>query len=486
MPDTQIPTTEQAVVTLRGKSNKPTPLRDLFSGRSRSLSLRYGSAVFGTAVATLLRMALQPLLAERVPFVTYFVAVVFSAWIGGMGPGLLSVALGTIAAWYLIVPPPLSFALSKTPDMPAILVFVCMGTVLSAMGESQRRAQQALHASKEWLSTTLQSLGDAVIATDTKGRITFMNPIAETLTGWTQEEASGAPLERVFVIRNEQTRRQVETPVEKVLKSGAIQGLANHTILIARDGTERPIDDSAAPIRSGERLLGVVMIFRDFTAHRQAEAEIAMLNARLHRAVYESSHRIKNHLQILATTLDMALMGGREQISADVLRRLGTQIRTLSALQDILTLEWKADRSGSIETLSSKALLEKTLDILRQAPGGERLSYQVEAVTLPVKQATSLALITNEAVTNALKHGKRSVEVRFRLESGMGRLDVSDDGPGFPADFDPNAAARTGLELISSLAVFDLGGTARFENLPAGGARVSLSFPLPEQETAYR
>ncbi len=136
----------------------------------------------------------------------------------------------------------------------------------------RRRAQERLRVQQEWLRVTLASIGDAVIATDTEGRITFLNPVAEALTGWPQAEAQGQPLEAVFAILHEQNRQPVESPVGKVLREGAVVGLGNHTVLTARDGTERPIDDSAAPIRDAAgRLIGVVLTFRDVTEQRRAE-----------------------------------------------------------------------------------------------------------------------------------------------------------------------------------------------------------------------
>lgn len=127
-----------------------------------------------------------------------------------------------------------------------------------------------------WYQVTLAAVGDAVLTTDPDGLITYMNPVAETLTGWTAAEAIGTPLESVFRIVNEETRKPTEQPVRKVIDTGLVRGLANHTVLIARDGSELPIDDSAAPVwgRGGE-LVGVVMIFRDISERRQAEHVIA-------------------------------------------------------------------------------------------------------------------------------------------------------------------------------------------------------------------
>ncbi len=148
--------------------------------------------------------------------------------------------------------------------------------------------QGALAQQREWFRIALTSIGDAVIATDTAGRVTFLNPVAETLTGWSLAAAQGQPLAQVFHIVSEETRQVTENPVVKVLAHGAIVGLANHTLLIARDGREMPIDDSAAPIRDSQgNLLGVVLVFRDITERRRTETHIAQLNRQLAERVQE-------------------------------------------------------------------------------------------------------------------------------------------------------------------------------------------------------
>ena len=154
-----------------------------------------------------------------------------------------------------------------------------VGANQTAIVIQRQRAEARQRDQQEWLRVTLSSIGDAVIATDTKGSVTFLNQVAEKLTGWTQAEAQGRPLELVFNIRDEQSHQPVENPVEKVLRDGAIVGLSNHTILISRDGTTRHIDDSSAPIRDTEgTLIGVVLTFRDATEQRRIENQ---RNARL-------------------------------------------------------------------------------------------------------------------------------------------------------------------------------------------------------------
>jgi PAS domain S-box-containing protein len=152
----------------------------------------------------------------------------------------------------------------------------------------ERRLLAAVEEQRHWLRVTLSSIGDAVIATDAAGQAQFFNPVAQALTGWTEEEARGRPLEHIFAIANEATEQPIESPVVRVLREGRIVGPANHTVLTARDGTRRPIEDSAAPIQGADgETLGVVLIFRDVTERRRAEQEIGRLNRDLQRRVTE-------------------------------------------------------------------------------------------------------------------------------------------------------------------------------------------------------
>ncbi len=159
----------------------------------------------------------------------------------------------------------------------------------------RHQTAEAIRTERERLRITLASIGDAVISTDADGHVNFMNGVAETLTGWTEAEARGQPLQDIFRIVNEHTRRAVENPAVRALQKGVVVGLANHTVLIARDGTERPIDDSAAPIRdSSGATVGAVLVFRDVTERKRA----AETQSRL-AAIVESSDDA-----IISKTLD--------------------------------------------------------------------------------------------------------------------------------------------------------------------------------------
>jgi PAS domain S-box-containing protein len=145
---------------------------------------------------------------------------------------------------------------------------------------ARQRAEEELQKQSELLRITLSSIGDAVISTDAEGRVTFLNGVAESLTGWPQAEAVGRPLPDIFPIINGRTRWPVENPTLRALREGTIVGLANYTVLIARDGTERMIDDSAAPIRDrAGAMVGAVLVFRDVTERRRAEETQALLAA---------------------------------------------------------------------------------------------------------------------------------------------------------------------------------------------------------------
>ena len=155
-----------------------------------------------------------------------------------------------------------------------------LGVLVDSFNEMVRRIQSRdteIQNARNSLQTTLASIGDAVVSTDAGGRIVFVNAVACSLLGWKEAEIVGRPLEDVFQIVNEFSRTPVESPVDRVLRDGTVSGLANHTVLIARDGTETPIDDSAAPIKQGGRTIGVVLVFRDISERRRAQEDAAYL-----------------------------------------------------------------------------------------------------------------------------------------------------------------------------------------------------------------
>lgn len=252
--------------------------------------VRYGAAILAVAAATLLRFALVPLLGngdDLVPFITYFPAVLFAAWYGGFRAGALGILLSAVMAAYFFLAPVRSFRVRNPGELISLLIFVIVGFGIAFMSDSQRRAlaragiaEDAERQERKRFETTLASIGDAVVATDAQGRVTFANHVALSLMGWPENEIAGRRLEDAFRIVNEYSRATVESPVAKVLREGAVVGLANHTVLLARDGREVPIDDSAAPIHGrGGAIEGTVLVFRDIGERRRAESARQLLSS---------------------------------------------------------------------------------------------------------------------------------------------------------------------------------------------------------------
>jgi PAS domain S-box-containing protein len=247
---------------------------------------RYGVAFTIVVLAMLLRWPLWNLLGAELAFLFLWPAVVAAAWYGGMGPGLFAVALSAVGAVGLLQGPSESPTFSGPAELVGLVAFVAFGAFLSFLCELLHRARSRAVYEHQQLRTVLMSIGDGVVVTDAAGRITFLNPVAESLTGWRATEAAGQTMGDVFHIVNEISRQPVPDPVAKVLETGAMVVLANHTILIGRDGAEHPIDDSAAPIHSAAgEILGCVLVFRNVSDRRAADAALRASETRFRRLV---------------------------------------------------------------------------------------------------------------------------------------------------------------------------------------------------------
>ena len=259
----------------------------------RSMRNAYALGFVALLLAVVLRWVLNPVMGESLPLVTLFGAVAAGVWLGGYRLAIPIALIGYIACHYLFIRPQYGFDLANVANIVGLVAYLFTCSLIVVFGEAARVAESRAHERHEVLNVTLQSIGDAVITTDIAGYITNLNEVAEQLTGWPRDEAHGQPLERVFNIVNEVTRQRVENPATRALRDGVIVGLANHTVLIKRDGSECPIDDSAAPIRNEHGYVsGCVLIFRDVTAQRMAARDKAnqLITARLLAAIVESSN----------------------------------------------------------------------------------------------------------------------------------------------------------------------------------------------------
>jgi len=253
------------------------PLRRNFSpmspaGPRRRGVIRYGAALIGVLLAVVLRRLLDPVLGEDLTFITLYAAVTFAAWFGGRGPALVAIITGGLAVDYLYFQPHHSFAVVDREFQVGLSVYGLVGLASIYMFESLARARDRAFEQGELLRVTLASIGDGVITTDALGHVTGLNAAAEALTGWSSSEANGQPLDRVFRIVDEGTREDGPNPALRALERCAVGGLANHTILVAKDGREHAIEDSAAPIRNDSgAIIGAVLVFRDVAAQRQSQ-----------------------------------------------------------------------------------------------------------------------------------------------------------------------------------------------------------------------
>jgi len=260
----------------------------------RSLPRRYAISLLSVAAAVLLRWILIPVLGDNFPFITLYGAVAIAVWYGRWQPAAVASVLGYVAARYLFFTPGESAAVSVFGEIVGLIAYGLSCGLIIYFGERTQSAsdqllqlfqstntlEDALTKEKELLATTLASIGDAVIVTDAQGHVSSINAEAERLLGWKNTEVVHRPLSDIFRIIDEHNRQPAENPVTRALRQGAVVGLANHTLLIARDGREIPIDDSAAPIRQGDGpVLGVALVFRDVTQQRAAQRAQARLAA---------------------------------------------------------------------------------------------------------------------------------------------------------------------------------------------------------------
>jgi len=337
-----------------------------------------------------------------------------------------------------------------------------LGVVLVFHDVSERRrAQAALDEQRKWLETTLTSIGDGVIATDIRGQVVFMNPVAEHLTGWKTADARGRPCDTVFHIVNEMTRREVKSPVWRVLEEGAVVGLANHTVLIAPDGTERAIDDSGAPIRdASERIVGVVLVFRDVTERRRtelervnaaAEREELLARERHARAEAERADRVKDEFVAMVShelrTPLSAILGWtgvlrEKHEDADVLRH-GIEVIDRNArnqaqlVSDLLDVSRIASDKLLIEPeqIDLAHLVEESVESVQHAATqqGIALVRRVEGDVPPtVGDPGRLKQVFWNLLSNAIKFTPKGgrIEVLVRGREGDVEVVVSDTGIG--------------------------------------------------------
>lgn len=341
----------------------------------------------------------------------------------------------------------------------------------------KHKMKRKLKESEKWFATTLRSIGDAVIATDKNGLVTYMNPVAEELTGWKLEEVINKKLTEVFNIINMFSRKPAENPVTRVLLEGFTVGMANHTLLITRNGVEIPIDDSAAPIKNDkEKIVGVVMVFRDVTERKQAEEalreseeryrtlaeELRSADCRKDEFLAVLSHELRNPLAAIRNSLnilDRAVPGGGQAKRAKGI--IDRQVGQLSHLVDDL-LDITRITQNKIQL--QRQWLELN-ELMRRTLEDHRALFEKNGVGLEAEFAPSemflnadgarLAQVVGNLLMNAAKFTGCGGNTRVSIESGASQqkavIRVIDTGVGIAPEmlsrlFQPFMQADTTLD----------------------------------------
>ncbi len=344
----------------------------------------------------------------------------------------------------------------------------------------QARAAEELRRSAAMMNALVQGTGSAIYMKDTQGRFLLANPVCLAILGKTADDVLGFDETHMF---EPKIARQIMADDAAIMQAGVERTLEE---LVPMDGkihtflsVKNPMYDAAG------RCIGIMGVSTDITQRKEDEAEIRDLNTRLRRAMQETHHRVKNNLQVISALAEMQAMDAGDMIPVSAMHRIGQHVRALAGIHDLLTHQIKADARN--ETISTREILDKLMFLLQAMLKDRSLTYEAVDARLTMEQSSSFAMLVSELVSNAVKHGSGEITLTLEVQPPTDaalrstppalRLEVCDDGPGFPPDFDPQAAANTGLELIDSLTRWDLRGAAQYENRAEGGARVVVTFP---------
>ena len=369
----------------------------------------------------------------------------------------------------------------------------------------RRKAEASLAEEKERLAVTLRSIGDAVITTDIEGRISLINRVAEHLTGWRQEEALGEPLERVFTIINEHTRKRCDNPVAKVLETGQIIGLANNTVLISRDGTERVIEDSGAPILDQQkRTIGVVLVFRDATEKRrlQDERQKAQRLESIGILAGGIAHDFNNSLTAIIGNISLAKFyakpGDKVFEKLEEIERAAMQTKDLT--QQLLTFSKGGEPIKEIVSIA-ELLKEAALFTLRGS--NVRCTFDLPENLWPVSiDAGQMSQVFNNIIINAeqsmpeggiidVKTQNVDITSPALMPSGPGKyvkISIRDHGIGIPRDhltkiFDPYFTTKqkgSGIGLTVAHSIVDRHNGHITAESVGNGATIQVYLPAVE------
>jgi PAS domain S-box-containing protein len=391
----------------------------------------------------------------------------------------------------------------------AMTAFLGMTLTLTAawlFRRDQRNRETAhaqLYEQKEWFSTTLASIGDAVMVTDPAAKVVFMNEMAQSLTGWSMAQAGGHPMAEVFEIVNESTRAPAVNPVDRVIATGLVQGLANHTVLLARDGREYPIDDSAAPIRGLDgQLRGVVIVFRDITERKRAEDALQRADRSKDEFLAMLAHELRNPLAPIRTATEiLRRLGAADPVMQKAREIIDRQVQHMARLVDDL-LDISRITRGIItlhmQVLDVRRVLAHAVESARPLIDGRQQALEVRLPEEPLLvkgDNVRLTQVFTNLLNNATKYTQEGgrIELIARRDGGSLVISVRDNGTGIAAELLPHVfdvfaqGSRTidraqgglgiGLTVVRRLLSMH-GGTVEVASAGAGqGAEFTVTLP---------
>ena len=324
--------------------------------------------------------------------------------------------------------------------------------------ENLQKSEEEARVARDLLQTTISSIGDGVISTGAAGHVVFLNAVAQSLTGWTQEQAAGRPVEEVFHIANEETGATAENPARLALREGNITGLTDGTRLTARDGRRIPIEAGASPIRAGEGgVTGVVLVFRDVTQRREAEraekeaaAELARhselverTNAELQHFAYAASHDLREPLRTVTAYTQLVQLRGASQLdtkSAECLQHIVAAAERMGLLIDALLDYSKAGEitHKPLRALHMEEVLARTLDNLNGSIEQNKAVITHDPLPAIMGDQTHLEQLLQNLIGNALKYRRQDdpqVHIAARELGNEWLFSVYDNGQGIPAQY---------------------------------------------------
>jgi PAS domain S-box-containing protein len=455
--------------------------------------VRYAAAALSVVVGIGLRLALVHELGPTVPYVTFFPAVMFSAWFGGLGPGIfasvftLLLTLGLSLAAYGGAPQ------SNLAGGAGGLIFLGVSFFISILTEALRRSRdrseqrlavlqaetkrraaaeeelaktsRTAEHDRDLLRTTLASIADCLIALDPEGKVTFVNSAAQTLTGWSQREAEGKAIQELLTILNERTRLPMEVEALQAIREGITVGSADDALLLTRDGREVLIEENAAPIRhENEGVLGAVLVFRDVTQRRESQRalkeseerlklaleelqminqDLTLANRGLEEFAYVASHDLQEPLRMVS--IYTQLIAERIRNSDGEVTRYATYVREgVQRMTAIIGDLLEYSRSSHAEEIRfGKANLSESLSQAQAALINDILESGaiIHAQPLPETrgETSQMSHVFQNLLSNAIKYRKLGacpkIDISAERDGAEWVVSIQDDGIGFEPQY---------------------------------------------------